>query len=119
MHVFNIILKLNYHPWKKVQNFFVEKIDTEISRAAVVEKAPKSLNKIFFEKKPFQLICTDKTYKTKFFQNKWISRYLIFTYHKIINKTWSTENQENSPHRFGDNYLTNHLVKFLQDRIKP
>ena len=39
--------------------------------------------------------------------------------HKIINKTRSTKNQENSARRFGDNYLTNDLVKFLQDRIKP
>ena len=38
---------------------------------------------------------------------------------KIINKTWSTKNQENSAHRFEDNYLTNYLAKFLQDRIKP
>ena len=38
---------------------------------------------------------------------------------KIINKTWSTKNQENSAHCFEDNYLTNHLAKFLQDRIKP
>ena len=38
---------------------------------------------------------------------------------KIINKTRSTKNQENSTHGFGDNYLTNHLVKFLQDKIKP
>ena len=37
---------------------------------------------------------------------------------KITNKTWSTKNQENSAHRFGDNYLTNHLIKFLQDRMK-
>ena len=38
---------------------------------------------------------------------------------KIINKSRSTKNQENSAQSFGDNYLTNHLVKFLQDRIKP
>ena len=37
----------------------------------------------------------------------------------ITNKTWSTKNQENSAHHFGDNYLTNHRVRFLQDRIKP
>ena len=35
------------------------------------------------------------------------------------NKTATKEDQENSAHRFGDNYLTNHLVTFLQDRIKP
>ena len=27
--------------------------------------------------------------------------------------------QENSVHGFGDNSLTNHLVKLLQDKIKP
>ena len=27
--------------------------------------------------------------------------------------------QENSAHPFEDNYLANHLVKFLQDSIKP
>ena len=43
----------------------------------------------------------------------------IVLYNQIINKTRSTKNQENSAHRFGHNYLTNHLVKFLQDRIKP
>ena len=29
------------------------------------------------------------------------------------------QKQENSAHRFGDNYLTYHLVKLLQERIKP
>ena len=37
---------------------------------------------------------------------------------KIINKTRSTKYQENSAHRFGDNYITNYLVKFLQHGIK-
>ena len=32
---------------------------------------------------------------------------------------WLTINQENSAHHFGDNYLTNNLIKFLQDKIKP
>ena len=40
-------------------------------------------------------------------------------HNKIINKTRLTKNQENSAHRCVDNYLTNHLAKFLQDRIKP
>ena len=31
----------------------------------------------------------------------------------------STKNQENSTHRFVDDYLTNHHAKFQQDRIKP
>ena len=37
---------------------------------------------------------------------------------KTINKTWLTKNQENSANSFVDNYLTNHLAKLLQDRIK-
>ena len=36
-------------------------------------------------------------------------------HNKIINKTRSIKNQETSAHRFVDNYLTNHLAKFLQD----
>ena len=40
-------------------------------------------------------------------------------HYKIINKTQSTKNQENSAYRFVDNYLTKHLAKFLQDRIQP
>ena len=43
----------------------------------------------------------------------------IALHNKLIKKTRSTKNQENYAHRFGDNYLTNHLVKFLQDRVKP
>ena len=37
---------------------------------------------------------------------------------KITNKTQKND-QENFAHRFGDNCLTNHLVKFIQDKIKP
>ena len=29
------------------------------------------------------------------------------------------KSEENSAHLFGNNYLTNNLVKFLQDIIKP
>ena len=36
-------------------------------------------------------------------------------HNKIISKTRSIKNQENSAQRFADNYLTNHLAKFLQD----
>ena len=43
----------------------------------------------------------------------------IVLHNKIINKTSTKKDQENSAHRFGGNYLTNHLVKLLQDRIKP
>ena len=41
-----------------------------------------------------------------------ILRLKIVFHNKIINKTRSTKNQENSTHRFGDNYRANHLVKF-------
>ena len=41
----------------------MEKNDAQISRVAVVKKAPSPSN-FFFQKKSFQLICTDKTYKT-------------------------------------------------------
>ena len=30
-----------------------------------------------------------------------------------------TRIQENSAPRFGENYLTNHLAKLLEERIKP
>ena len=45
------------------------------------------------------------------------SKKLFFT-NKVIDKTRTTQNQENFEHRFGENYLTNHLAKFLRDRIK-
>ena len=37
-------------------------------------------------------------------------------HNKIINKTRLTKNQENSAHRFEDNYLRYHLEKFLQGK---
>ena len=43
----------------------------------------------------------------------------IALHNKIINKTRPTKHQENSAHHFGGNYLTNYLVKFLQDRLNP
>ena len=55
-----------------------------------------------------------------------ISRYLTFVnftfrklvlHDKIITTTRATKNQQNSAFGFGDNYLSNILVKFLQDRI--
>ena len=42
----------------------------------------------------------------------------IAVHHKIINKTQSAKNHENSAHHFGANYLTNLLVKLLQESIK-
>ena len=43
----------------------------------------------------------------------------IVLHNKIIDKTRSTKNKENSAHCFGDNYFTNYFVEFLQDKIKP
>ena len=63
-HVFNIILKLNNHPWKSIKLFLEEKNDAQISGFAVVKKAPSPWKKNFLKKKFFQLICTDKIYKT-------------------------------------------------------
>ena len=42
----------------------------------------------------------------------------IDLHNKIINKSRSTKNKENSAHGFGHDYLTNHLLNFLQDGIK-
>ena len=54
-------------------------------------------------------------FKFRWFQG---SQKLFFTI-KLLIKLDRQKKQENSAHGFGDNYLTNHLVKFLQDRIKP
>ena len=40
-------------------------------------------------------------------------------HNRIIKETQMANSQKNSARRFGENYLTNHLAKFLQDRIKP
>ena len=95
----------------------------KISSFAAAKKVPSPWNK---------LVCAEMIFKTMggffFFLNKCVSRYLSFgdfkvpnncSHNKIINKIRSTKNQENSACHFGDNYLTNHLVKFLQVRIKP
>ena len=48
-----------------------------------------------------------------------ISRFQkIVLQEKIIHKTRTTKNQENSAHGFEENYLAN-LTKFMQVRIKP
>ena len=43
----------------------------------------------------------------------------ITLHNEMTNKTLTRKDQENSAHCFGDNYLANHLAKFLQYRIKP
>ena len=130
--MFNIILKLNNNTRKKLQNyFFVEK------------KSPKSVvlwprekiqvfEKKFFEKKILQVYLCEYNLQNGaqiffFLINRSRDIYVSVIlrlpenvlHDKITNKTWSTKNQEISLHHFGDNYPTNHLVKFLQDRIKP
>ena len=130
--MFNIILKLNNHTRKKLQNYcFVEINEAQSSGFVVAKKAPNLWKKFFLKKNFFQLICADMIFKTcGIFLNKWFSRYLslgdfkvisilIVFQNKISNETRLTKSQENSAHRIGDNYLMNHLVKFLQDRIKP
>ena len=104
----------------------MEKNDTQISGFAVMKKSSKSLKKnIFRIKNPSSLFLQNDL--QKMFRNKWVSKYLTlgdFTvpktalHHKIIKKTRSKKFQENSVQCFGDNYLSNHLVKILQDRIK-
>ena len=43
----------------------------------------------------------------------------MLLHNKVINEIRSIKNQENSAHRFVDNYLANHLAKFLQEKIQP
>ena len=38
---------------------------------------------------------------------------------KVLLKLDRQKNQENSANCFENNYLTNHLLKFPQDKIKP
>ena len=109
----------------------MEKNEARISGFAVVKRL-QVLEKRFFQKKRFfQFICADIIFKTvsgNFLiinrsQDVSVSVILRFRkmvlHNKIINKTRSRKNQENYTYRFVDNYLTNHLAKFLQDRIKP
>ena len=86
-HVFNIVLKLNNHIWKKLQNyFFVEKNEAQTSGLIVAKKAPSLWKKKFLKKKFFQLICADMIFKImsgNFFLNKWLSRHLSFSDFKV------------------------------------
>ena len=108
------------------------KNEAQISGFTVVKKASSSSKNSFSKKKKFipPYFCRYDLPNgvQKFLQNKWVLKYLSFgdfkvlkivLHHKIINKNRSTKSQENSAHHFVDNYLTNHIAKFLQDRIKP
>ena len=100
---------------------FLEKI----SQLRTVQVLEKSL------KKCFQLLCADKILKMvcgsfiKVNESRDVLTFgdfavpKFFLHNKIINKIRTTKNQEDSARRFGDRYLTNQRVKFLQDRIKP
>ena len=94
------------------------------------KKASSTWKKVFSKKRFFQFICADifKTMSGNFLiinRSRDVSVSVILKlwkmvlHNKIINKTRSRKNQENSAHGFVDNYLTNHLPKFQQDRIKP
>ena len=104
--------------WKKMRP--KSKVLQSWQKLQVLEK------KIFRKKNSFSLFVQIWSSKrcAVFFLTKWVSTYLSFgdfkvLHNKIINKTRSTKNPENSAHRFVDNCLTNHPAKFLQDRIKP
>ena len=57
-HVFNIVLKLNNHIWKKLQNyFFVEKNEAQTSGFVVAKKAPSLWKKIFWKKNLPAYLC--------------------------------------------------------------
>ena len=98
------------------------------NRSSVVAKKAPSPWKIKKKTLPAHLCGYDHQNDVpRYLLNKWFLRYLSFgilrfrkivLHNKIINKTRSTKNQENSTHRFTAN-LMNHLIKFLQDRIKP
>ena len=50
--MFNIVLKLNNHVWKKLQNyFFMEKNEVQTSGFVVAKKLPSLKKKIFWKKK--------------------------------------------------------------------
>ena len=103
----------------------------QIGGFSVVKKAPSPWKKFFLKKKYVQRICADKIFKTmcgNFFKingSRDIEPWVILQFwkivhlQKIINKSRLRKKEENSAHHFGDNYLTDHLVKFLQDSIKP
>ena len=130
-HVFNIVLKLNNNIWKNYKIIFCSKKWGRNQWFCSRKESSKSLKKSFLKKNLPAHFCgydLQNPVRNWFFLNKWFSRYLSFgefkvpkiaLHNKIINKTWQIKNEENSAHGFGDNYLTNHLIKFLKDRIKP
>ena len=99
----------------------MEKNDAQISRVTVLKK------EVLEKNLPNPSYLFVQTRSRKQCAEIWVSRYYLsdifwfretVNHHKNMHKTRSTKNQEDSAHRFGDNYLTKYLVKFLQDRIK-
>ena len=86
-YVFNIVLKLNNHTWKKVWNYFWgRKNDGQISGFVVVKKAPSPWKKIFSKKTilPAYLCRYDfQNSVRKLVWNKWVSRFLSFGDFKV------------------------------------
>ena len=124
-YVFNSILKLNNNLWRKYKIIFLW---NEMPPKLVVFQSWKKLQvleKNAFRKKirPAYLCVQFIFFEINASPDIQLSVILRFRkivlLHKIINKIRSTKKQENSVHSLEDNYLTNHLVKFLQDRIKP
>ena len=63
--MFNIILKLNNHTRKKLQNYcFVEINEAQSSGFVVAKKAPSPWKTIFPKKNFLELICVDMIFKT-------------------------------------------------------
>ena len=101
------------------------------SKSVVLQSRKKLqvLEKKIFQKKFLQLTCADMIFKTVcaiFFKSMHLEIFkfsLILSFqkmvlhNKIINKTRLTKNQENSAQSFVDNYLTNHLVKFVKAHL--
>ena len=106
---------------KSIKLIFYGKNDTQVCGFAMVEKVPSPWKRKFKKILPAYLYRQDlQKGARKFFKNKWVSRYLTFgdflvpkNCSSTINKTWSIKKHENSAYHFGDNYLTNHRVKFL------
>ena len=114
--MYNYFLRKNMRPksvvlqsWKKLQVleiFFFEKKKNSSSLFVQIWSSKRCVEIFFFESWDIWISVILRFWKNAF-------------HNKIIDKTRSTKNQENSAHRFVDNYLTNHHATFLSDTIKP
>ena len=86
-YVFNIVLKLNNHTWKKVWNYFLgRKNDAQISGFVVGKKAPSPWKKIFSKKTILPAYLCRYDFQNSVRQlvwNKWVSRFLSFGDFKV------------------------------------